>query len=674
MRMKKNVLFVFCISYFTSSAQWQQTNGPYGGMMNCFAVSGTNIFAGSNNNGVFFSSNNGALWTPVNNGLTSKGISSLSVCGTTVFANTWYGIFSSVNNGSQWTAVTGLPGSYVSVMAASPTTIFAATDSGLYSSLDCGGSWALTGWTGTPDRIFICGTTIFAGTSVGNYDPVDSLYISTDNGNSWSTSPLIITDVSGIVACGTNIFAGTQNGMFMSTDNGITWTPINTGLTDHHILSLASTGTSVFAGTSYGRVFVSNNNGSNWTAVGTGLPNYPIFYPIYGLAASGTNIFAPTGSGIFSLSNNGLYWSPSNDGIVCTVIRPHTLAANATTIFAGTMYEGAFVSFDNGNQWAQVNTGLPRTGVRPLLCKGNIVFAGSDSGGIYRSTNNGTNWTYSGLQSDGVACMDTNSTTIFVGTGSGVSLSTDNGATWIQTGLSLGIGYVQSIAVSGTTIFAGTGSGLTVSTDNGVTWSPPKLPNKQVRALVVNGGTVFAAADGFIYSSTDNGTNWTLNLTCNDCCSMIKSGSNIIASSQSAGTVCVTTDNGISWSMINTGLPMFGKSALAASGTNIFLGTWNNGVWTRALSEFINMSTNEKNDIHYQVKIYPNPSTGEINLVFGNSQHGMVNIYNTQGEKIFEQTVNHKQETVNLSPQSKGIYFLEIISEGKREMRKIVLD
>jgi hypothetical protein len=34
-------------------AQWIQTNGPYGGRVTCFAVSGTNLFAGTGGNGVW---------------------------------------------------------------------------------------------------------------------------------------------------------------------------------------------------------------------------------------------------------------------------------------------------------------------------------------------------------------------------------------------------------------------------------------------------------------------------------------------------------------------------------------------------------------------------------------------------------------------------------------------
>ena len=49
-------------------AQWIQTNGPYGGSSRCFAVNGSNLFAGTGG-GVFLSTNNGTSWTAVNSGL-----------------------------------------------------------------------------------------------------------------------------------------------------------------------------------------------------------------------------------------------------------------------------------------------------------------------------------------------------------------------------------------------------------------------------------------------------------------------------------------------------------------------------------------------------------------------------------------------------------------------------
>lgn len=40
-------------------AQWVQTSGPYGGMINSLALSGTNLFTGTCGGGIYLSTNNG---------------------------------------------------------------------------------------------------------------------------------------------------------------------------------------------------------------------------------------------------------------------------------------------------------------------------------------------------------------------------------------------------------------------------------------------------------------------------------------------------------------------------------------------------------------------------------------------------------------------------------------
>jgi hypothetical protein len=66
-------------------AQWVQTNGPYGGTAACLAVSGTNLFVGTQGSGVFLSTNNGTSWTPVNSGLTGTYVHVLAASGTNLF-------------------------------------------------------------------------------------------------------------------------------------------------------------------------------------------------------------------------------------------------------------------------------------------------------------------------------------------------------------------------------------------------------------------------------------------------------------------------------------------------------------------------------------------------------------------------------------------------------------
>jgi len=78
----------FIITTSQLTAQWIQTNGPYGGYVSCFAVSGTNLFAGTWGGGIFLSTNNGESWTAVNNNLTNLYVRSLTVSGKSLFAGT----------------------------------------------------------------------------------------------------------------------------------------------------------------------------------------------------------------------------------------------------------------------------------------------------------------------------------------------------------------------------------------------------------------------------------------------------------------------------------------------------------------------------------------------------------------------------------------------------------
>ena len=163
------VLFWLFTTTIPLHAQWLQTNGPYGGIVQCFAVSGTNLFAGTYG-GVFLSTNNGTSWTAVNTGLTNTDVFSFAVSGTNLFAGTNGGVFLSTNNGTSWTAVnTGLTNTYVRSFAVSGTNLFAGTyGGGVFLSTNNGTSWTNTGLTNTDVyALAVSGTNLFAGTNGG---------------------------------------------------------------------------------------------------------------------------------------------------------------------------------------------------------------------------------------------------------------------------------------------------------------------------------------------------------------------------------------------------------------------------------------------------------------------------------------------------------------------------
>lgn len=86
-----------------------------------------------------------------------------------------------------------------------------------------------------------------------------------------------------------NIFAGTWYGVLLSTNNGTSWSVVDSNF----VYSFAVSGNSIFAGRGEG-VFMSTDNGKKWTDVNSGLPTN---LRIYSLAVNDSNIFAGTADG-----------------------------------------------------------------------------------------------------------------------------------------------------------------------------------------------------------------------------------------------------------------------------------------------------------------------------------------------------------------------------------------
>jgi hypothetical protein len=293
---------------FTSggTAQWIRTSGPSGGQVNCFAVLGTSLFAGTDAGGVYLSTNDGTSWTQVNTGLTSTRVFALAATtggggsGMSLFAGTGGGIFLSTNNGTSWTKVS-------------------------------------TGLTGTSTHaLVISGTNLFAGTFGGG------VFLSANNGTSWIpvNTGLTNTNVPALAISGVNLFAATTTGgVFLSANNGASWTAVNAGLANPSVPALAVSGTSIFAGT-YDGVFLSTNNGTNWTQ--TSLTNTVVtsFALSPASGGSGTNLFAGTIVGVFLSTNNGMSWTAVNTGL--TDANVWSLAVSGANLFAGTMYTGVW--------------------------------------------------------------------------------------------------------------------------------------------------------------------------------------------------------------------------------------------------------------------------------------------------------------------------------------------
>jgi hypothetical protein len=99
------------------------------------------------------------------------------------------------------------------------------------------------------------------------------------------------------------------------------------------IVSLAISGSDIFAGTYRGGLFLSSNNGTSWNEINN-------INSVYSLAASGGNIFAGTSAGVFLSTDSCKSWTGVNTGLTNAFV--NSLAVSGGTIFAGTRDNGVW--------------------------------------------------------------------------------------------------------------------------------------------------------------------------------------------------------------------------------------------------------------------------------------------------------------------------------------------
>src|SRR5208283_4393158 len=146
-------------------------------------------------------------------------------------------------------------------------------------------------------------------------------------------------------------------------------------------------------------------------------------------------------------------WIPTNGPYGGTIT---CFAVDSTAIFAGTYSGGVFQSTNNGQSWTATSAGLINTNTRVLATDGMNLFAGTEGtygGGFFVSTNNGASWTASGLAPQGVSVLAISGKNLFAGA-DGLFLSTNNGASWSTV---LASTNITALAVDSANLFVGAG-------------------------------------------------------------------------------------------------------------------------------------------------------------------------------------------------------------------------
>lgn len=209
----------------------------------------------------------------------------------------------------------------------------------------------------------------------------------------------------------------------------------------------------------------------------------------------------------------------------------------------------------------------------------NNLYAGTAGGGIFISTNNGSNWIYSGLSTSTVrSILPLSSGDVYVGTEYGLFKKSQGSSEYIRI-LYFGSSAVRSLAFKSSDIFAGTDNGIYRSSDNGTTWTYVDLSSSAIRVLsVAPNGDIYAGTSGQgIYKST-NGTSWNAAGLSTYMVRSIAFASNGNIYTGTYGGVFKSSDSGAHWNLMGLDGLDVPQVAVKSSG-QIFAATWE-GVFT----------------------------------------------------------------------------------------------
>ncbi len=324
-----------------------------------------------------------------------------------------------------------------------------------------------------------------------------------------------------------------QGGVWKTTNNGLSWTPLTDNLPilrisdisidpnnpntmyisvcDFEYIDVALNIDGRKRNTHYGLgVYKTTDGGLSWQPTGLSFQltqgDASLIRKIIINPANSNQLVAAGVSGIYTSGNGGISWTHVRDSLFWDIVQdpvtPTTLYAASGWLFSSNYgYAAIYKSTDFGATWTELNTGIPATGlvqrIRLAIAPSDhtciyamCVDANEGSYGIFKSNNSGTNWTYI---NPGLNILESND-----GSNSG-------GQGTYDLGFAINPTDKNTLYVGGINIWA--------SSDGGVTFDPathwtlyygPTL-HGDIHFIEVQPvtGNIFVCNDGGLYRTTD---------------------------------------------------------------------------------------------------------------------------------------------------------------------------
>ena len=299
--------------------------------------------------------------------------------------------------GGDVTAITFAP--------ADPNVAVAGTAAGhVYLSRDGGASWApagatfaLPGWyvsnlqfdPNRPTRLWAALRGVFGGGAVVRSD---------DLGRHWERRSERQDDVVYSIALvpgeEDRLYLGSRTGVWGSSDGAKTWRKLSGSQPDlvevSSLLVHPQHPQTVIAGT-FRRAFRSDDGGATWRGVFTGMVLDSQVFTLNAVPGDQQQVWASTCGWVYKSEDLGESWTRMREGLFERRTPGFTALPNGR-LLAGTV-SGVYVSDDKGGSWARrtrADVSVMTVAYHPR--RPEVVLAGTEGGGVWRSTDGGSSF------------------------------------------------------------------------------------------------------------------------------------------------------------------------------------------------------------------------------------------------------------------------------------------
>jgi len=228
--------------------------------------------------------------------------------------------------------------------------------------------------------------------------------------------------VNTIFADNGTILVGTKNGLYVSKDNGKTFSSFNKGLSDYNITGIARVSNNIFVGTKEGGLYFG------------------------------------------SLDSN--MWNSLSDRVDCPTVT--SISSEGNSIYVTSICSGFYVSFDGGKTWISRNGGLPTLKTTTFIkTPSGRCFLGTDRYGLFYSDNLGESCSWiTAFKDYSITSISYLGDLVFLGTNTGLFSSPINNVNFKKLEFIGGNPYITKVLNASNRIFVAVRSvGLYISLD-----------------------------------------------------------------------------------------------------------------------------------------------------------------------------------------------------------------